>query len=182
MKIEKREIAALKHPAHNARMHGDKQLNEFVRSLNMFGQYRPAVVDDNNLILVGNGMIMAMRERGDTHADVLVMRGLTPEAKNKLMLVDNRIFYLGMDDVPNMSALITELNGDTDIPGFDADILKLFLKSETELTDTVSKYGVLSPATIQEMNTAMPQPPPDSGNGNNKPIKCPHCGGEIWLS
>ena len=40
----------------NVRMHTQTQLKEFVRSIEMFGQYRPIVVDETGTILAGNGL------------------------------------------------------------------------------------------------------------------------------
>lgn len=36
----------------NIRIHTEKQLQEFERSVKMFGQIRPIVIDENNTILV----------------------------------------------------------------------------------------------------------------------------------
>ena len=39
-------------PERNIRIHTEKQLQEFERSVKMFGQIRPIVIDENNTILV----------------------------------------------------------------------------------------------------------------------------------
>ena len=43
-------------PEKNVRIHTEQQLREFERSVRMFGQIRPIVVDENNVILAGNGL------------------------------------------------------------------------------------------------------------------------------
>ena len=48
-------ISELKRPERNVRIHTDKQLKEFERSIRMFGQIRPLVVDETNTILAGVG-------------------------------------------------------------------------------------------------------------------------------
>lgn len=42
-------------PEKNVRIHTEQQLREFERSVKMFGQIRPIVVDEKNVILAGNG-------------------------------------------------------------------------------------------------------------------------------
>ena len=58
------KIKDLKHPDKNVRMHPPEQIKEMKRSIKQFGQIRPAVIDENNMILAGNGMVAAMREMG----------------------------------------------------------------------------------------------------------------------
>jgi len=115
------KIEQLTHPNENVRIHDENQIKEFIRSLDMFGQIRPAVIDDDNIILVGNGMIEAMRERGDIEVDVLKLENLSPAEKKKLMIVDNQIFNLGFDNDDVIGKFLEELQevGDIDIPGFD---------------------------------------------------------------
>ena len=54
-------IADLKEPERNVRIHTDKQLKEFEKSIRMFGQLRPIVIDENNMILAGNGLYMTLK-------------------------------------------------------------------------------------------------------------------------
>ena len=56
MKVTKKPLAELHPPERNVRMHTDKQLKEFRRSVEMFGQIRPIVVDEGGTILAGNGL------------------------------------------------------------------------------------------------------------------------------
>ena len=63
MNIIQMNIAELRHPEKNVRNHSKKQIKEMMRSLDKFKQFRPIVVDENNTILCGNGLVMAMRER-----------------------------------------------------------------------------------------------------------------------
>lgn len=50
------KLKDLVRPERNIRIHTEKQLEEFERSVRMFGQIRPIVVDENNTILAGNGL------------------------------------------------------------------------------------------------------------------------------
>ena len=56
MKVTKKPLTELHPPERNVRMHTDKQLKEFRRSVEMFGQIRPIVVDEAGIKLAGNGL------------------------------------------------------------------------------------------------------------------------------
>jgi ParB-like chromosome segregation protein Spo0J len=92
MKITVLNISELVTPEKNIRIHTDKQIKEFVRSINMFGQIRPAVVDENNVILAGNGLVEALKAAGKTEVEVYKIENLTENQKKKLMIADNKIF------------------------------------------------------------------------------------------
>ena len=104
MKVIKKPLTELRRPDRNVRMHTDKQLKEFRRSVEMFGQIRPIVVDEDGVILAGNGLYETLLSLGRTEADCYVVYGLTEAEKKKLMLADNRVFDLGVDDLAALDA------------------------------------------------------------------------------
>ncbi len=62
MKVVKKPLSELHSPERNVRLHTDKQLKEFRRSVEMFGQIRPIVVDEGGMILAGNGLFEAIMD------------------------------------------------------------------------------------------------------------------------
>ena len=130
MKIETRKLTELHSPAKNARTHTDRQLQEYVRSINMFGQIRPLVVDETGEILCGNGLYAALQKAGRTTCDCYVVTGLSSAEKTKLALADNRVFELGETDDNILAELLQDLDGDLDIPGWDEDWLSEFLAED----------------------------------------------------
>ena len=56
MNIRKMPLSSLQRPEQNVRMHTEKQLKEFERSVSMFGQLRPIVADEAGVILAGKGL------------------------------------------------------------------------------------------------------------------------------
>ena len=96
MKVTKKPLSDLRRPERNVRMHTDKQLKEFRRSVEMFGQIRPIVVDEAGVILAGNGLYETLLSMGHTEADCYVVSGLTEAQKKKLMLADNRSLTLAL--------------------------------------------------------------------------------------
>ena len=85
MKVVKLPLSDLKKPERNVRMHTEKQLKEFVRSIEMFGQIRPIVVDEDGTILAGNGLYEALKRMGQEKADVLKVTGMSGNQKKKLI-------------------------------------------------------------------------------------------------
>ena len=127
MKIEKVQLGLLKPLEENVRNHSEAQIKEMIRSLNQFGQTRPMVVDEQGNILVGNGLYMALKERGDNEADVYRITGLTETQKKKLVLTDNKVYSLGTDNYAVIDDFLKDITieaGDFDIAGFDEDMLK----------------------------------------------------------
>ncbi|MBR3503810.1 MAG: ParB N-terminal domain-containing protein [Clostridia bacterium] len=208
MRITIIPIDQLKRPKINIRHHPKKQIDEMMRSLTMFGQTRPMVLDDEYTVLVGNGMLTAMEELGWKEAECYVYEGLTEARKKKLMLADNRVYDLGLTDMDAFDAILQELAGDTDIPGWDEALLKTLTASMTEADDIISNYGVFEPQDIDALARrersdyaspaaapdaayspvatppATPQsaaPVQDEAQQQQRFIICPKCGEKILL-
>lgn len=167
MEIVNRNVDDLKHVDGNTRLHSERQLREYVRSIEMFGQIRPLVIDENNVVLAGNGLLAAMRMMGTTTVACHVVAGLSEKQKKKLMLADNKIFQLGKDDTYAFEEALRELGGDIDIPGYSADILKNLatdLKTIDNLRDESAQPVEKKSRTLRKSKAASEQ------------ITCPHCG------
>lgn len=145
------EVLALKDlvaPEKNVRRHSEKQVAEFIRSLEMFGQIRPVVIDENNIVLAGNGLVKALEAQGKTEAEVLRYTGMNENQKKKLMIADNKIFELGMNDMDGLTAVLEGLDGDLDVPGFEEDVLMALVGDLDKVEEDLSSYGKLDPSTI----------------------------------
>lgn len=116
MKTERVKISDLKAPPRNVRKHNSKQITEFKRSLTMFGQIRPVVIDEEGVIWCGNGLVEAARELAWETVDVYRLSGLSVKQKHKLMITDNRIYSLGFDDYDSINKIIEEI-GDSEMFG-----------------------------------------------------------------
>lgn len=205
MNIVKRNLSELKHPEKNVRMHTDKQIAEFQRSIKMFGQIRPIVVDENNVVLAGNGLFATMRSMNFETADCYVVTGLSEKEKKKLMLADNRIFDLGVDDMTAFDEVIAELGDDLDVPGFDEDLLKSLMADADDVDGMMADYGLVdddkkaeiaaAKETYERQAEAFTNAPQEhsapteattaevhtENNEQQKYIICPKCGEKIWL-
>ena len=206
MKVTRMKLSALKSPEKNVRIHSEKQTKEFVRSLEAFGQIRPIIVDEENTILAGNGLYAALIAKGDTEADVYVMKGLSENEKKKLMLADNKIYSLGVDDMDVFEEFLRDLGDDVDIPGYDEELLKTITADLEDVDEMLSGYGTVTESTKQQIATTAEryetqetvhaqaaeeikpaQPAPESPTEDAKEplpkrfIQCPKCGEKIWL-
>lgn len=154
MKTTVLKLASLKKPERNVRMHSSKQLEEFRRSIEMFGQIRPIVVDEEGTILAGNGLYDALVLMNREEADCYVVSNLSEKEKKKLMLADNRVFSLGVDDLSAFDEIIAELGTDLDIPGYDPNLLQSLVAEVGDVDEMISGYGLISDSDKESMAKA----------------------------
>ena len=204
MKVVKKPLSALRPPERNVRLHTEKQLKEFRRSVEMFGQIRPIVIDEAGTIFAGNGLLETMKNMGFKDPDCYIVTGLTETQKKKLMLADNRVFNLGVDDMEALDAFVQELKGDLDIPGFDEDLLQAMVMEADEAAQALMEYGAIEPEQTEairqthekykaqeaaaeraeEVPTAQPEQAAGVSGQNESTdsfVVCPKCGERIWL-
>ena len=206
MKVIKKALSDLRKPERNVRIHSDKQITEFKRSIEMFGQIRPIVIDEAGTILAGNGLYEALSAMGRTEAECYVAAGLSESQKKKLMLADNRIFSLGVDDLQGFDEIIAGLD-DLDVPGYDEDLLKTLTADLKEADEMLAGYGIIDDSTKAQMKKAAERyeqkdeeytqsaeevkpaaaPPVEAAvedraqELDRRYIVCPKCGEKIWL-
>ena len=211
MKIEKIKISDLRPAEKNVRIHGNTQLKEFERSIRMFGQIRPVVVDENNMIVCGNGLYETMKNMGLETIDAYRVSDLTDKQKKKLMISDNKIYSLGVDNLDVFDEFLRELRDDLDIPGYDDKLLQSLVSDAEEITEKLSEYGTIDDSEIKNMQARAkesdePEEPakaPDNqmieypsekeseeaeseddygpAAEQRKFVICPKCGEKIWL-
>lgn len=205
------KLKDLVRPERNIRIHTEKQLEEFERSVRMFGQIRPIVVDENNVILAGNGLYETLLRMNKEDALVYKYEDLTEAQKKKLMIADNKIFSLGIENLDTLNEFLEELDGDLDIPGFDEEILKQMVADADEITEKISEYGTLDEEEVRKIKEAnerreqreatenaeektadqIPDSHSEFKDGDADTVQipaetgrfviCPKCGERIWL-
>ena len=122
-------IGDLKPDPKNARKHNPRNIGMIVDSLQKIGAARSIVVDENNMILAGHGVIEAAAEAGienvriidATGNEIIAVRrsGLTPEQKRKLAYYDNRTAELADWDPLQIA---TDLDAGLDFEGMFSDL------------------------------------------------------------
>ena len=166
MKLENIKLNTLKPLEHNVRKHNDKQIEELIRSVEQFGQTRAIVIDENNNILIGNGLYMALQKMGREECQCFRKTGLTEIQKKKLVLTDNKVYSLGSDDYEEINNFINDITitGDFDIAGFDEYILQSMTMTEKENEEMMKDYG-----KITDIKFTQPEPMPTPAPVINTP-------------
>lgn len=209
MQTVKKKLSELHKTDVNIRRHSQKQIEEYVRSLKMFGQIRPLVVTEDGEILVGNGMYEALTSMGAEDCDVYIVEGLNKAQRKKLMLADNKVYELGFTNIAALDSILADLGGDFDVPGYDSALLDMLVENPIKASESAMSYGANSihveedkeeePVRYSETH-AEPQyvPPVKNNEGEYLPpektpqkasedategryIICPHCGERIRI-
>lgn len=154
MNIITLKLSELTAPEKNVRIHTEKQLREYEKSVRMFGQIRPIVIDENNTILAGRGLYDTLLRMGMETAECYQYVDLTENQKKKLMIADNKIFSLGIENLDTLNEFLEDLQGDLDIPGFDEEILKQMVAGADEVTEKLAEYGTLDDEEIKNIQAA----------------------------
>ena len=89
--VEMWPIDRLKPNPRNARMHSDEQVARLANSINTFDMVRPILADENEVVLAGHGLLLAMRHLGWQQVPVLPIRHLTETQKETFALADNQL-------------------------------------------------------------------------------------------
>lgn len=198
MKLESVELKLLKPFERNIRIHPEMQIKELARSVEKYGQTRPIVVDENNTIMIGNGLYESLKLLNRDTASVYRVVGLSEKEKTKLMLSDNKIYELGLTSHDALIENLTFLEGDFDVPGFDSDVLKDLFIEPDDLRDKVNDYGTVSDVDKANVGTNNPHPDDtslrpsvvelsndkikiDDSSGESKPYVVCECGKKVWL-
>lgn len=149
MNVETVKISTLVLDPKNARSHDKRNLEEIQRSVEKFGQHRAAVVQrGTNRVLVGNGMIQAMKRLKMKDVAVYFVDDDDATAV-KRALADNRAGELAAWDDDILKELVGEVGG-KDIPGWGDDELDALLgrvgeyKSEADAEPQIDRADELA--------------------------------------
>lgn len=156
MNITMIPLSELKPNPRNVRLHSAKQLEEYRRSVEKFGQTKAIVCDESKTILIGNGLYEAMKAQGMTEAACFIKAGMSETDKLKMMMADNKVYSLGVDNLEAIEDIIAELGAvkDFDIPGYDADLLETLTFEPIDADDFMGGYGILDDNSKASMEKA----------------------------
>lgn len=94
MKLVRKHPSELTLDPSNARNHSRKNLDAIKGSLAKFGQQKPIVINEKNIVIAGNGTLTAARELGWEVIDCVVTT-LQGYEELAFALADNRTSELG---------------------------------------------------------------------------------------
>ena len=206
MKLEVVKINDLKPLEKNVRKHNDKQIDELIKSVEQFGQTRAMVIDEDNNILIGNGLYFALVKMNKADVQCYRKTGLSEVEKKKLILSDNKIYSLGADNYDEINNYIQEITGmgDFEIAGYDKFILEQMTATDEQVEEAISNYGVITdvkytqedskqetsykeqeikkePEVKNESVTMVTETKVGAEKNEKKYIICPSCGEMIYL-
>lgn len=147
MKIETVKIDALAPDPANVRKHDAINLEAIKGSLKRFGQQKPIVVDEKNIVIAGNGTLAAARALGWNEIDIVRTALIGPEA-TAFAIADNRAAELAeWDDnalAQTLAALQTQDGELAEMTGFSAEDVRKIIDetSGAESTRDVEIRGI----------------------------------------
>lgn len=162
------------------------------------------VIDEDNNILIGNGLYFALVKMNKAEVQCYRKTGLSEIEKKKLILSDNKIYGLGADDYEEINNYIQEITemGDFEIAGYDKFILEQMTATDEQVEEAIKDYGVITETKFiqdepkQEKNNTYIEKEPEIKNdpvtmvtetkvsaekNERKYIICPSCGEMIYL-
>ena len=74
----------------NQKDHPEEQVRNLANSLRRFGWRQPVVIDENNVIVIGHGRVLAAKELGMDTAPVISAADLTEDEIRELRIIDNK--------------------------------------------------------------------------------------------
>jgi hypothetical protein len=177
MEVTRVPIDSLTAHPKNYRSHPAEQIQAIRASIREFGQYRPAVVSKDSVVLGGHGVWEACKAEGHTEFDVHVMPFAANDPRaEKLLVVDNELSRLAVDDDKALAALLAEIQR-TDAEGLQGTGW-----------DDVALDKLVGELAAEDFGAGQL---PEAANGkefdedldlsNIKRVTCPECGHEFPL-
>tara|TARA_R110000824_G_scaffold55027_4_gene151617 strand:+ start:9178 stop:9681 length:504 start_codon:yes stop_codon:yes gene_type:complete len=134
MQIEAAAIDTLFPDPANVRKHSNRNLDSIKASLLTFGQQKPIVVNEDGVVIAGNGTFFSAKELGWQHINI-VRTSLKGAEATAFAIADNRTSELAQWDESALSEVLTALAiQDEDLAqatGFTGDELKELVDSTT---------------------------------------------------
>ena len=119
LKVEYISIQELKVYKNNARTHNESQLEAIKESIKRFGFIAPVVIDENKMILVGHGRVMAAKLLKMEKVPCVYVDDLSEEQKKAFIHADNLLTEKGEWDYTILENEINSINMDMTAFGFD---------------------------------------------------------------
>jgi ParB-like chromosome segregation protein Spo0J len=111
LRLESVLISSLSLDSTNARRHDSKNLASIEGSLRLFGQRKPIVVTNTNIVVAGNGTLEAAKKLGWSEIDVVrIPTDWTAEQVKAYALADNRTAELAEWDAKILANQLIELD------------------------------------------------------------------------
>lgn len=111
-----RNVTALEPDPNNTRKHPPEQIDQIASWLQEHGQQRPILLDENDRVVAGNGVFLAVRKLGWPQVAALTYQGPSPR---RFSIIDNRSAELSEWDVDALRSELEQFDaGDFEGLGF----------------------------------------------------------------
>lgn len=121
MKIEKIKVDEIIPYADNAKLHPERQIEQIRSSILEFGFNDPIAIDENNVVIEGNGRLMAIKDLGFKEVDCIRIEGLTEDQKRAYILVHNQLTMNTGFDIDILNKELERIKG-IDMTQFDFEL------------------------------------------------------------
>lgn len=153
MIVEQKQISELTKDPANARKHSKRNIKAIKDSLRVYGQQKPIVIDNRNVVIAGNGTVEAAEELGWETVFVTVSQ-LEPALSVGYGIADNRTAELAEWDDDALNALVENMDEEL-AAALHIDDIQLTMPDEGQESES-----------FQDTMTHEDTP---------RFVKCPHC-------
>jgi len=108
----------------NVNIHSTKSIEKIAKSIEAFGFKNPIIIDQNNIVIAGNGRLEAARSLMIDKIPCIRADDLTPEQLKAFAIADNRVADESFFDKDLLDQVIIDLKSedfDIGVLGFDDD-------------------------------------------------------------
>lgn len=143
-----RNIDELKPDPKNPRVRSPSLKRRLQRSIKEFGPCFPVATDANDVVVVGNGRLEAMKAQGYTQVPTIRLEHLTPSELRALQIADNRLVEHGEWDDRLLGEAFQELllegvEFDLTLTGFDIGEIDIVIEGLSDGQDTDTQLGIV---------------------------------------
>lgn len=145
--VEMMDIAELSQDPANVNTHNEDSIAAIMRSLKEFGQQKPILVDKNNVVRAGNGVLLAAMRLCWRKIQV-VRTDLAGPKLTAYAIADNRTAELSMLDGNKLNAAIADIQRecqaiiDRGVDGMsDAELAELSLSYDSDINRLIAAMG-----------------------------------------
>ena len=151
LKIEYVDINSIKPYKNNAKLHPENQIGAIANSIEEFGFNDPIGIDENNMIIEGNGRYEALKQLGVKKIPCIVLKDMTEEQKKAYILVHNKLnMDTGFDvDILNDELLSIDTIDMSDF-GFEIKFDDIFKENERHRTNDTYNLGIIDNENASE--------------------------------
>lgn len=133
MEVIKLKIEEIIPYKNNAKLHPQEQIEQIKKSILEFGNNDPIAIDENNVIIEGNGRFQALTQLGYEEVECIRLEHLTEEQKKAYILIHNQLTMNTGFDLEMLNLELASIEN-IDMSEFDFEI---DFDTEDEQTEVV---------------------------------------------